>query len=245
MRYLKQIGFTDGEISVYKAILKLGKTTIGPISKSAKVTPAKTYPILDKLIEKGLISKIKHDRTLYFSANDPDRLLTYMDEKKNELENQRKRIEQELPRLRNIPKERITEARVLTGMGGLKTFYGEHNRMLLASDKIFRVFSFEDDWNREDVKRFIQKQDLIRKQLGIKVEVIANKKIKKYIDPKNYKLVNIKFTEQDIPVGTIVSPTQIALMTWKEEPIIIVIDSKEIGESYTKFFEGLWKQAKK
>jgi sugar-specific transcriptional regulator TrmB len=244
MEYLRKIGFTDGEIRVYKAILKLSKSTIGPISKAAKVTPSKTYPILDKLIKKGLISKIKHDRTLYFSANNPDRLLTYLDEKKNELENQRQRIEQELPILRSIPKERITEARVLTGVGGLKTFYEEHNRILLASDKTFRVFSFEEDWNREDVKRFIQKQDLIRKKLGINVEVMANKKIQNYIDPKNYKLVKIKFTEQDIPVGTVVSPSQIALMTWVEEPIIIVIDSKEIGESYTKFFKSLWKQAR-
>ncbi len=130
-------------------------------------------------------------------------------------------------------------------MGGLKTFYEEHNRLLQKGKKVFKVFSFEDDWKKPEVQRFIQKQDLIRKKLGLEVRVIANKNIKKYISKENYKLVNIRFTTQNIPVGTIVSTNQIALMTWKKEPTIIVIDSKEIGNAYEKFFDDLWKKSKK
>ena len=63
---LKEIGFTQGEIKVYEALLEIGESTIGLISKTANVTPSKTYPILDKLLKKGLISKVKKGKVLYF-----------------------------------------------------------------------------------------------------------------------------------------------------------------------------------
>ena len=245
LKILKELDFTQGEIKVYEALLELGETTIGPISKRADVTPAKTYPILEKLLKKGLIAKIKKDKTLYFSPNDPERLLTYLDEKKHDIESKKQEVEKQIPRLKLLHNEFVTDTRVLQGLGGLKTFYEEHNRLLLKGKKTFKVFSFEDDWKKPEVKRFIQKQDLIRKNLGIQVRVIANEKIKKFISEDNYKLVKIRFTKQNVPVGTIVSENQIALMTWKEEPTIVVINSKDIATAYEKFFDDLWEQSKK
>jgi len=244
LEILKDLDFTRGEIKVYEALLELGETTIGPISKKSNITPAKTYPILEKLLQKGLIAKIRKDKTLHFSPNEPERLLTYLDEKKHNIEDKKKEVEKELPRLKQLHKEFVTDTRVLQGMGGLKTFYEEHNRLLLKGKKIFKVFSFEDDWKKPEVKRFIQKQDLIRKELGIEVRVIANEKIKKFITKESYKLVKIKFTKQNVPVGTVVSKNQIALMTWKKEPLTIVIDSKEIAGAYEKFFDDIWNKAK-
>ncbi len=245
LEILQELDFTTGEIKVYEALLQLGECTIGPISNKSRITPSKTYPILEKLLQKGLIAKVKKDKTLYFSPNDPQRILTYLDEKKYDIETKKKELEKELPKLQSLHNEVTTTTRVLQGIGGLKTFYEEHNRLLCHGKKIFKVFSFEDDWEKPEVKRFIQKQDLIRKQLGIQVRVIANTRIKRYISKENYKLVHLRFTKQNIPVGTIVSPTQIALITWKEEPTIIVIDSKEIGGAYEKFFDDLWKQSRK
>jgi sugar-specific transcriptional regulator TrmB len=241
---LKDLDFTQGEIRVYEALLKLGETTIGPISKKSGITPSKTYPILEKLLKKGLIAKVKKDKVLFFSPNDPNRILTYLDEKKHDIEDKKKQVEKELPKLKLFHSGLSTDARVLQGIGGLKTFYEEHNRLLLKGTKTFKVFSFEDSWKNESVKEFIQKQDLIRKDLGIKVQVIANEKIKEYVDKESYKLVNIRFTKQSIPVGTVVSKNQIALITWGEEPLVIVIDSSEIGGHYEKFFDDLWKSSK-
>lgn len=239
---LKDIGFTDGEIKVYWAMVRLKRSSIGLISKESGITPAKTYIILDKLLKKGLIAKIKEGNIMYFILNNPERLLTYLDEKKFELEEKREKIERDLPKIKFVGQG--TDTRVLKGWEGLKTFYEEHNRLLLKGDKVFRVFSFEDDWKKDNVKLFIQKQDLIRKELGIEVRVIANLEIKKYIKKQEYKLVKIRFTDSNLPVGTVVSDNQVALMTIADEPTVVVIDSKDIGQAYTRFFEDLWKKSK-
>ena len=52
---LAEIGLTKGEISVYKALIKLGSSTAGPIIKEAKISPSKIYNIIERLLEKGLV----------------------------------------------------------------------------------------------------------------------------------------------------------------------------------------------
>ena len=54
----KEIGFTEREIKVYFALIELGTSTVGPISKKTKLQPAKVYETIDKLKEKGLVSYI-------------------------------------------------------------------------------------------------------------------------------------------------------------------------------------------
>lgn len=202
LEILKDLDFTEGEIRVYKALLSLKESTIGPISKVANIAAAKTYPVLDKLLKKGLIAQVKKDRTVHFYANEPERLLTYIDEKKNNLVQKQKVVEKELPRLKKLKLQTVTDARVLQGYEGFKTFYEEHNRILKKGSGVFKAFSFEDDWKKQEVRRFIHKQDIIRKEMGIKVQILAQKRIKKYLDKHTYDVVDIRFTSQEIPVGT-------------------------------------------
>jgi len=83
---LEKIGLTKGEIKVYFALLELGDSTIGPISKKSNVTSSKTYPILERLSKKGLITSVIKSGTTHFQAFNPNRILNYVNEKKKELE---------------------------------------------------------------------------------------------------------------------------------------------------------------
>ena len=79
---LEEIGFSKGEVKVYFAMGEIGETTIGPLSKRANITPAKVYPIIEKLNKKGLITEVIKSNIRYFSAVSPKQLLAYLDEKK-------------------------------------------------------------------------------------------------------------------------------------------------------------------
>ena len=61
--YLIRIGLTDGEAKTYLALLKTGSSSVGPIVKEAKVAYSNIYDILDRLLEKGLISFILKEKT--------------------------------------------------------------------------------------------------------------------------------------------------------------------------------------
>ena len=55
-KILTDIGLTQGEIKVYLALLKLGKSSTGPIANEAQISRSKLYSILDKLA-KNILSQ--------------------------------------------------------------------------------------------------------------------------------------------------------------------------------------------
>ena len=61
LKQLKELGFTDGEIKVYGALIKLQKSTITKIIEHSGVSSSKVYLILDKLVHRGLVNYIMVD----------------------------------------------------------------------------------------------------------------------------------------------------------------------------------------
>ena len=62
-KILENIGLTDGEIKVYLALIKLGSSTSGPITDKSGVSRSKIYNILERLIQKGLVSYTIKEKT--------------------------------------------------------------------------------------------------------------------------------------------------------------------------------------
>ena len=55
---LEKIGLTKSEIKVYLALLELGCSATGKIVEKSKASSSKIYEILDRLMQKGLVSFI-------------------------------------------------------------------------------------------------------------------------------------------------------------------------------------------
>ena len=81
---LSEIGFTKSEIALYFALLELGSSTTGPIIKKSKIASGKAYLILNKLIEKGIVTYYIKEGVKHFQAKDPERLLDYIKEKETQ-----------------------------------------------------------------------------------------------------------------------------------------------------------------
>ena len=97
---LKDIGLTEGEAKAYFALVTLGQSTVGHIVEKSGVTSSKAYIILDRLIEKGLVSLSVEEGTKYFSPTSPDQILTFLDREKEKIEDSKRRIESILPTLK-------------------------------------------------------------------------------------------------------------------------------------------------
>ena len=94
---LSELGFTEGEEKVYAALLKLGRSTSGNIAKEANVSRSKLYEILEKLIEKGVVSKNEIKKVSYFQAYPPKSILEFIQRKKNKLSKQKEDFKRALP----------------------------------------------------------------------------------------------------------------------------------------------------
>ena len=68
LEILKKIGLSEGEIKVYNALLEIGATSINNIHEKIGIDRRNIYDILNKLIERGLISYVETDGKRTFKS---------------------------------------------------------------------------------------------------------------------------------------------------------------------------------
>ena len=247
LKILKEIGFTEGEIKVYFALLELGESSIGLISKKSRITPAKTYPILEKLKEKGLITSIIKSNITIFQLLNPKRILNFLDEKEEKIFKQKEEIKKILPKLSKIQKKEVKQyATIYETFNGIKTLYDEILKNLYENKQNFISFTLGEEYKNKEANLFFKNYDIKRKNLGIKTKILALESQRKYIElnysKNNY--IEFKYISHSLPTGIIVFENKVATLLWGKNPMAFVINSEQNADSYRSFFNDLWKKAK-
>ena len=246
---LYSMGLNRSEVKVYLKLLELGSSTTGPIMDNAKVSSSKIYGVLQRLIEKGLVSFIIKSKTRYYHASSPEALLDYVHEKENEVENQKEYIKKIIPELKLKQKllENKQEAQIYIGWKGIMNAF---NFMLEDLDKGDDYVSFAQTPHEEAskaVKLFFIQYQKKRENKKLNVKIIADKSQKNIFNSEPYskfKNFSIKYVE-NCPPGIVISKNNIFISTFEIFPVGIVITSKEITDSFIKYFYNEWKKASK
>lgn len=253
MEELRSIGLTDGEIKVYKAVLKLGLSTTGKIIKETNLQSSSTYHILDSLIEKGILSsEIKNNRR-YFFAVSPKRLVDFIDDKKKKIEREREDILGILPALNLLQNSGKEDQQVLIfeGWDGMLSAFKEAYGHLNGGTTVY-AYTITKEFKGADVK---QVRWLINKVRRMREE--KNKKLKKKIlmriiaeegsaiglDQSKTKHTKVRFIKKEYINPAVINIygeiTIIAL--WLKKPIAFYIISREVAESFKNNFDIIWK----
>jgi sugar-specific transcriptional regulator TrmB len=233
-KLLQEIGLTKTEALVYWALLQLGPSLAGKISRKSGVHRRSVYDAMDRLIEKGLVSYILQNNQRYYQATNPEKLI--------QLIKDRERIVHEiLPDLKaqyEFSKEK-EETNFYRGKEGIKYIFED---MMSEKDTVL-VIGASANVN-EIIKYYFPKYDKRRVKEKVKVRLIYDETLKPV---KGIPLSEIKY----LPVGygsnaaTNVYADKVAIIIWTEKPIAVLIKNKEVAQSYRKYFELLWNIAKK
>ena len=244
---LENIGLTNGEVRVYIALLELGETTTGSIIKKSGITGSKVYEILEKLIEKGLVSYIIRGKIKYFKSSQPRRILDYINKKENQINLQKSEVENMIPSLEAIQNssEQTQSSQIFEGYEGIKTVFEIILTSLNRGDEYF-AFSLGDELNKENFRLFLFNYHIKRIKQGIKVKIIANPQEKQMFgELSKLKGLEIKYHDNPFPLGVFIFKDYVATFTFSEKPTCFLIKSKQASDSYKNFFISLWKQSKK
>ena len=234
--HLEQIGLTKNQSAVYLALLKLGSTTAQNIIKESGMHRSRVYDSLERLEDLGLVSYVVKDFKKYFQAANPEKLLDYLDEKK-EIVNQ---ILPELKKLEGMKKE-VISASVYKGKEGIKTIHSEMLKegkevlVLGAKGMIFKELPyFIPNFEKERIKK------------KIKFKLIYDKKEVKEFE-KN-KVKRKLFEGKPFPEGfdskSVVNifGNKVAIVLWKKYPSAFMIENKDVADSFRKWFEFMYKK---
>lgn len=243
---LEQAGLTKSEIKVYFTLLELGTSTVGPILSKSKVPNSKIYMLLDRLTNKGLISSTIKGKIKYFNMESPNRILDYIESKKEELDKEKQEIEKIIPQLLT-KKQELSEnnAKVFEGRKGIETAYEDILETLKPGSKMLYFSLGQENLNEIWVQHFFKEFAEKRANKKIISKGIFPPKIKDIIKRnfKQHPLHQSKFLDYPLPTGIVIYDSKVLLLDWKNL-IVFMICSKEISDSYRRMFDRLWTTAK-
>ncbi|MBI2044716.1 hypothetical protein HYT23_01525 [Candidatus Pacearchaeota archaeon] len=231
---LHEIGFTENEAKIYSALLELGPSHAGLISRKTGLHRRVVYDTIEMLIKKGLVGYILKNNKRLFQASNPRKILEILQEKEDS-------IQEILPEMLSLytQTQEKEETNFYKGKNGLKTVMedqiqaGKEIKIIGASNLAYEILQFYFKWF--DKKRMEKK---------VKAKIIFNKTDKK---PK-IPLSEIRYLPEKYssPLAINIYEDKVAIILWsKENPLAIVIKNKEISQGYEKYFELLWSISKK
>lgn len=241
---LEEIGLTKSEIKIYLALLKLGSSTKKAIVKESKITPSKLYEITDKLIDKGLVSFVKKNKVLHFSAAPPEQVLDFLQRKKEEIKKQEADFTSLIPTLKSLEKKEEPEIEVFRGWLGMRTVYKMMLNSLKTGDTDFVIGATSGE-DIDASSRFFTKIHNERRKKKIKLKIILNKQDKKWALSilNNKKYDKARFIKHTSPSEVNIWGDNVMIILLTKIPVVTLIKSKAAAESFRNYFETLWKAA--
>ena len=231
---LQELGLNRRESICYTALLELGSSKIGAIVKKTGIPSSKIYEILDKLINRGLVSYVKIGKIKHYQASDPKTLLNYIDDKK-------KKIEEILPQL--LLKQKLSRKQSVEMFEGQKALFSLFTYLIkdAKAKEQYLIFSINEENKNDAANIFFKNLAVRRKEQKLDVRLLKN--MKHYKKEKHTKL-KLKYTEFNLPQGITIFRNIVVILSWVESPIAIKIESETISNQLRDFFLDQWKIAK-
>lgn len=238
---LGQLGLDSRQVSVYRALHKLGPASIRDIAKESGTNRGSTYETLKKLVTMGLVSYLPKGRRRVFQAEDPERLLTLGASRQQALS-------QALEDIRNDIIPALKQSRPEFSPGNVRFYEGDDGVELVlrdildcttrSGDKSYSVISTKT--LREHLYRPFPNFTRTRVQRGIAVRVIAVGE-----GGDDAELAERKWLPA--AAGTDASyiaiyPPKVAMITLagSNYPVVVIIDSAAIASTQQLMFDTLW-----
>lgn len=240
---LEYIGLKPKEAKIYLAILELGQASVVQIARKAGIKRTTVYNILPDFINRGIItSTVKKKRKVYF-VEDPRSL-------KNDIKEKESAIDKFLPELfaiQNIlpSKPRIT---FYEGVGGMKDLYQDTLESCNGGDVILSYTGLSDFSKLvppEYADYYIQE----RIKRRIRIRIIAsdspfaqsweNAAIRELREIRIVKDLSFQFNA-DMEIYA----NKIAIISYRENFMGVIIESKEINQMQRAAFELMWNSLK-
>ncbi|MFA6973927.1 MAG: helix-turn-helix domain-containing protein [Parcubacteria group bacterium] len=230
---LEYLGLNQKQAKVYLALLQMGSGSVPGISIKAGTKRPTTYLLLEELRMKGLATLLPKKKKAVYTAESPKKLL----------EEQREReevIKGSLPELLAIYNSQKEKPKV--------TYYqGVENIVKLYDD----IFQEKDILLYGSIGSIIPEvMTQVEKYLGkIKKEKVrvrevlqADEKSVEYAEQNASENHQIKIAPNNFlfPTDNMIFGNKVAIITYKDTPMAVVIESSDVVATYKSLFEIAW-----
>jgi len=242
-KLLTEYGLSDKEIAVYLSLVEMGPSPVRVVASKSRVNRGTVYDILKELINQGLVSYYNKESHQYFSAESPEKLISAVEQKQNNLEAVKEKLKAQMPELRAAYDKN-------GGKPTMKLYEGNKGIRQILEDVLLTMEKLKDK------TYFVYSSANVRKNVYESMPDFTQRRIKKSIKVKTIALgqggVLVGLDERKwMDIGKDLQATYEIIYGGKiahisldraENAIGIVIENPEIYETQKLVFEFNWKK---
>src|SRR3989344_4282726 len=233
---LREFGLSMNEAKSYLALAKLGNATTGQIAKEARIHNSKSYEALNSLLGKGFTSYQIKGKIKVFYALEPAVLGEKLLEREKKIKNsisELKKIYTSSPVKQGIYAYEKVEGVKSIFKHLLSVMHADSECLILAGRSLnLKMEGFLIDFHRKRVKK------------GVKAKIIHCLPNLEYgMLREQLGLTKVRYVEEYIPASINIYGEYVGIMASADEPVGVLIRSKEISDSFREYFRIVWKNA--
>ncbi len=244
---LSQIGLSDEEVEIYQTLLKLGRVPASIVIEETSLKRGSVYNYLNDLEKKGLVKRVEGDKKLEFEPQSPDNLKSLIKDEKRRVDEVEKNLDNVLPSLKskfNLTVEKPT-IRHFEGIDGVKEVYKDTLETAKDLDEPIKVIV--SDYDSKEFDEYLRRYYVPKRaKRGIKSKVISPTKPTKEKLEEDKKLLKerryISREEFAVPTEIDIYNDKVALISFKEKLIGVIIENKDYAQTMNKIFDQMWEK---
>ncbi|MBU0625150.1 hypothetical protein KKF05_02300 [Patescibacteria group bacterium] len=242
---LMNIGLSDKEARVYLSALELGPSSVQDIAKKSMVKRATTYVAIESLIDRGLISSFQRGKKRFFSATNPEQLLSVLGEQKKDIEKKEDTVKSMMKDLQALAAfsyivPRVSHYEGWEGINSLREDILRSNaliaRELVSLDDAKRVT--KNYQNSDDVKNILKKKitfkTLYTSTEGRSLPRKSGENEARYLPKDKFPVL----------CEVVIYGIKVAFLNYSGKPSGILIEDEKVAATLMAMFDYLWLEAK-
>ena len=237
---LGNLGYTDDEVAVYLALLRLGGSGVKNLTTSTKIHRTRIYDILERLIDKGLVSQAPNASKKHYIPEEPNTVIAIHEERLAALKDHLSDLEDLYLKAKTEP-----EAKLYTGSEGLK------NVLTKITQEAHEVCIFGDgDAFETAIPGWSDQYSKLRAANGIKAKILlrgsttAIEKIKKLRQTRDRRtaLTRMRVLPESYAIkgGFDIYDDTVIFYSFDEDNVAVVIKNAIIASLVQTVFTILW-----
>lgn len=247
---LHKLGLTDTEIEIYLSGLAYDKIGVKELEKTTRINRTTIYHALDTLLQKGLVSKRESGTgaKLLFSMTEPENIKKFLDREIKLLQEKKLEVDSIIPLLLDRTGQKAEDFKVshFEGIEGIKlvveeALYCRSREWSIIAPKINFFSQFDRTYARYYLKT--RKENRIKArslwEYSPDSRALTSEELRDR-EPR-YLPKNLRGQFQSV---IIIFDDKVAFISSLKNLSAILIQSREIQETMTALFSGLWVNAK-
>lgn len=230
-KYLEYLGLSEKEALIYLNLLKADSLSAIELSRITNIKKATTYIVIEELVKKNLVKEVQVGKRVHFQAESPEKFRTIYENKKNDVEEQLRRVDSIIAELKSV--ERKSGERPIIkfyeGKVAVKDEIAEYVKQEGFSEgEDFGIYSY-DLMDKIFSKKDIENMDNARIKNNVRFNAIYTGTGKYYEKNKNQQLIKIDQEQFPITCDIGIFNDEVRIHTLGKDVFGIKIKNKEIS----------------